>query len=143
MEHLKIEDFEKLVKLFKINAQDYELWNDCLSDFDSGLIGRVVTTWIKYRNTTPKIADLVLLAKDYQKNDYDTKETNKTDERKRIIQEAKQAREKDYYLVFEKNDYNVPIYSWYHKDMLGYYHLKEINLTDDNGESITVFKKLN
>ena len=141
MEHLKIEDFERLVKLFKINAQDYELWNDCLSDFDSRLISRVVTTWIKYRNTTPKIADLVLLAKDYQNNDYYTKEINKTEERKRIIQEAKQAKKKDYYLVFEKNYYNVPIYSWYHKDSLNCY-FQGIKLIDNNGEQVIVFKKI-
>lgn len=144
MEHLKIEDFEKLVKLSNVKAQDYELWNDCLSDFDSGLLSRVVTTWIKYRNTTPKIADLVLLARDYQKTDSDKKETNKQEERKRIIQEAKQAKEKNYFLVFEKDDYGHTFYSWYSKNMLNYYHLQSMNLIDDEtGESITVFKKLN
>ncbi len=144
---LKYETYEKLVRLFNFDPNDYDLWNEMLYFYDSDAIDKAVNNLILKRSKAPTIADVAKLAEEIEvKNRTKNRKEEKTEEEKKearvkLFEEAVRALEKNYYLVFRKIESGDTAYSWVHGTYLNNTaNLKSFDIKNPNtGESVIAF----
>ena len=148
---LKYETYEKLVRLFNFDPNDYDLWNEMLSFYDSDAIDEAVKKLILKRSKSPTVADVAKLAEEIEietrtkKRKEEKTQEEKTEARVKLYEEAVRALEKNYYLVFRKIASGDTAYSWMHETCINNTaNLKSFDLKNPNtGESVIVFFEKN